>query len=343
MMPMMLFMAIVAGMGGGTPGALSMTMGFGIVTGFAAVGALVYALVWGATAHVLLSWTASPAGPMRRTFQAILFSAGAVTATIVPCVGWYFGWIWWPVSAVLMVREAQRVSGGKAAFAVLAWPVVSLILGAFAYVAFIVAAVMAPRAFALTPTLEIQRVSTALLSYTAANQGAYPAHAVELVGDSHLIGGDLVSFNSMTTTDDVPIANATLTQYDAARAAAQRALDNQAAAALPKDVVAHRVGDFVFCYHGLTPTTTFPAGTVPSSPWIVIQWPDPATNPAPRGNDIIAIGRADSSTQNIPFANFAGALTAENARRTTIGLPPIPFPQTVTHIAPAAASSSADP
>jgi hypothetical protein len=59
----------------------------------------------------------------RRTSQAILYSGGASIVSIVPCVGGVAGTIWWNVSAINMISKGQRVSGGRASFAVLFTPV----------------------------------------------------------------------------------------------------------------------------------------------------------------------------------------------------------------------------
>src|SRR6185503_14359479 len=50
----------------------------------------------------------------------------------VPCLGIHFSaisWVWPAVSAILMLRQAQRVSGGRACFAVLTPPLFLAVAG----------------------------------------------------------------------------------------------------------------------------------------------------------------------------------------------------------------------
>jgi hypothetical protein len=91
--------------------------------------------LWGLTAHGLLRVSGGCAHGLGRTFQAICYGSGANMLSAVPCVGAYVGWIWWAVSAVLMLKEGQCVSGRRASVAVLALPcaLALLVLGLYAW------------------------------------------------------------------------------------------------------------------------------------------------------------------------------------------------------------------
>jgi len=117
----------------------------GIALLFAAGGTLAFLAGWGAVAHGLLRATGSTAGTIGRTYQAIGYAAGANVMTAVPCVGYYFGWIWWVVSAVLMVKEGQRVQGWRATLAVLAFPALLLFTGVTLYAVLVTSLIISAR------------------------------------------------------------------------------------------------------------------------------------------------------------------------------------------------------
>src|SRR5262249_1672675 len=98
--------------------------------------------------------------------------------------------------------------------------------------------------------------------------------------------------------------------------------------ALPKNVIAHRLGDFVFTYHGINLTTADPGL------WLVIRSMDPDSNRMLAAARTIVVAKADGSTKVIG-GKFAQALAGQNQRRAKYGLAPLPDPATVTHSSPA--------
>jgi len=102
------------------------------VVGAVVAGLLLLVVVWGGIVHGILLMTGGAAYPLRRTYQAMLFSSGPVIVAAVPCFGPYMLYwaavIWWSISAILMLMIGQKVSGVRAALAVLGVPLV-LILG----------------------------------------------------------------------------------------------------------------------------------------------------------------------------------------------------------------------
>ncbi|MBT4530039.1 MAG: YIP1 family protein, partial [Phycisphaerae bacterium] len=88
---------------------------------------IIFAVVWGLTAHVLLQLTGGSTFTLRRTMQAILYSSGSIIIGIVPCCGGLASFVWWIVSATNMVKKGQRVHGGRASLAVVMPPLVAVI------------------------------------------------------------------------------------------------------------------------------------------------------------------------------------------------------------------------
>ncbi|MCZ6492859.1 MAG: YIP1 family protein, partial [Planctomycetota bacterium] len=95
-----------------------------IVFGSLAVG--LYILTWAGIAHGILRVTGKTAHTFRRTCHAICYSAPAGVVLAVPCCNILFGLVWWIASAAIMVKEAHKVHGARAALAVFVWPVLSV-------------------------------------------------------------------------------------------------------------------------------------------------------------------------------------------------------------------------
>lgn len=130
-----MFVVGAFGSGGGGPPPLALA---GMLSLVFAAGFLITPVtiaVWGLVVHGLLRFTGSTSGPLRRTYEAICYSTGANVGSAIPCLGFCFGWIWWLVSAVIMVKFAQKVEGWRAALAVLALPVgcLTAIIGLYAW------------------------------------------------------------------------------------------------------------------------------------------------------------------------------------------------------------------
>jgi hypothetical protein len=260
------------------------------------------------------------------------YSSGANAICALPCVGQYGGWIWWIVSAVFMVKDGQKVSGGRAAFSVLAFPL-ALMLGGVMLIA--IASILDSRSTGAASTYyvsstqrpETGAMTTALRAYAAAHNNRFPAHALEMVPTNHVTVSDFIATGSDTTESDVPVADIDLDQLQYLPANRKRMSVQAQASTLPANVIAHRVGDFVFTYHGIDVSTADP------QLWIVIFSEDPEVTATTRGFGITA-GRADGTIGSFtgPTAN---ELAAQNALRSMYGLAPLPDPATVTHAQPA--------
>lgn len=335
-------------------GAANWAMGFGllfVLVGFV-VGTLVGILVWGALTHGLLRVIGNPDGSLKRTYQALCYGSGPMILGAVPCVGVYFvpiGAIWWIVSAVLMVRASQKVDGVRATIAVLAPPglATSLIILAYAALFYAILTGTGPMAMNFpTPVSETQSILVAMKGFHD-ERGSLPGHAVELVDAPYLTAGEFTSAFSGTSVTRVPVGGASLGQLDFMRQEARDRVIRAALKGLPPGTVAHRLGDYVFTYHGIYPKKADPGL------WLVVASPDPAASsrPAvslydfpfaptsrPSARATIAVGRVDWTVLEIAAGEFAAALEKQNKLRADFNLPPLPDPKTVTHKRPAVAT-----
>lgn len=348
--PILIFQALimmVTGMAGGPgPGMFFSILGLGGIGVIIAAVILTCLMVglWGALTHGLLRLTAGSGPPPKtidRTYQALCYSSGANVSSIVPCVGSYFGWIWWVVSAVLMVREIHRIPGGRAAFAVITPPAIALLTCIGAYVLFFFAVITGSGPFGGIARLldddgsyEAGEIVTALTDYARDHEGHWPGHAIELVDADLIHAWDLIGGDTNTFIHHIPTGDLTLSDFDNLAPQRRRALVRAMVDALPEDVVAHRFGDFVFTYHGIDLETADPAL------WLVIFSPDPDVNPVTPGTPrrTMAIGTAGGEVITRSAFLIAPALVEQNALREAHGLPPLPDPSTVTHDRPARAS-----
>lgn len=325
--------------GGPTAGVLAGIMAggvvFGIVAGFVFV--LAYAGFWGLTTHLLLRVSGSDHGPLRVTMLSILYSSGTIVLSVIPCIG-NMALVWWIVSAILMVKESHNVSGVRATFTVLTGPVVALVLLVAGYMVIIAVALTGMSATAMTvaPQLRTQSAQTVLeglVAYAAVNGDRGPDHALELVLDTGLSEDQFIDPYTATATPDVPVVpGIDLLDLSLMSPDERPAVIDRAAAALPADVVAHRVGDFVFTYHGAVLDGGQPAL------WLVVMTPDPDTNQLPGLETPIVAGRADGTLLQILPDRFPLWLQWQNQLRAGQGLPSLPDPRTVTHRAPAVAA-----
>lgn len=325
--------------GGGSAMLAGMLAGF---VGFLIGGVITYAvlvLIWGALSHALLAVTAKPDRSIGATYQAICYASGANVLVMVPCFGIYLvplAWIWWTVSAVLMVAQRQRVSGWRATLAV-ALPPVAFILALaalFAYalystynVAQSTMATVAAQASTSTGT-----VAQAIIDH-ADETGAAPTHAIQLIREDRINPTDLYPGITMTNPINIPVANTTLQDFLTQLPSKQDELTQLAIESLPPDTIAYRLGDLVFTYPGIDV-----ANPPDPSLWLVIQWRDPFLNSQQGFNfpdATYTVGLADATTQSIDVSDFPEALAAQNELRQSLDLPPLPPPDTVTHLQPA--------
>jgi hypothetical protein len=290
-------------------------------------------LAWGVAAHGLLRITGTTSGTLGRTQQAICYSTGANTLTAIPCLGFYIGWIWWVVSAVLMVKEAQRVHGGRAALAVLAPPLALFGCVVGGYVWLFVSVIPGIQSKSLTNIGKSQTLTVlqAVQRYAGEHGGLGPRHASQLVVDGYLTPASFAMFGSGTTAAAVPVGSTTLEGLGALPDEEAQASVAEAAEGLPEGTVAHRVGDFVFVYRGVD----LSAGN--GGLWVVVAAPFVSASTA-AASPAVWVGCVDGSVTPITGVALPAALAAQNALRAEAGLPPLPDPTTVRQAQPGSAS-----
>ena len=213
--------------------------------------------------------------------------------------------------------------------------VVSLtVIGLYAFMMYWVFSAMAatPMGTAM-PWFKMQAMTGSLVSYRLDTSADGPTHALGLVAEDYLtISDEFVAFATLTTPQQIALPGgegSTLADIDAMNATERMQAALDAADSLPDGVIAHRLGDFVFTYHGIGTDAT------DSMLWLVIYWPDPDFNPVPGVSETIMVGQLDGTPLPIPMGAFPTALQRQNASRKAIGLPPLPDPATVTHAKPA--------
>jgi len=259
---------------------------------------LAYVLLWGLVAHGILKIGIGRTETIRRTFQALCYGAGAYVTAVTPCLGGYVGPVWWIVGAILMVREGHKVSGLRATIAVLAFPVGSVLLFVALYV-LLIAVMVASASGAATAAGQAAMAGQStrvlldgVLDHAAAHDGDGPGHALVLLDTTSVTEWNFVDTTTRTEVTDVPVAGAgSLLDFAVVPPDEKRELAEDAGAALPDDVVAHRLGDFVFTYHGMD------LANAPAGLWVVVMAPDPAVN---RAVGPIVVGKADGSVQPVP-------------------------------------------
>ncbi len=272
--------------------------------------------LWSLVAHGILRITGKTERGIGRTCTAIGYSSGANALTAIPICGAYVGWIWWAVSATLMVREAQKVHGFRAVLAVLAPPL--LVVGAYFGVAiFFVAAAgssgvfISPGgfgAFARRGT-ETTRVTGAIVRYAGEHQGRLPRHAIELVHEGYITSHDLVVPSTRTVEADVAVGSTDLENFIFLSEKERERVIEEAVAALGPKPVAHRLGDFIFIYHGADKQYQTP------DLWLVCRVGDSPNHPVVAG---FASGTTMAIVSNGPFRD------QQNTLRKSLGLPPLP-------------------
>ena len=176
---------------------------------------------------------------------------------------------------------------------------------------------------------ETRLVLTALLAYANENEGRGPSHAIEMSAKGRLPSTVFATFDSLTAPELVPLAGVTLAQYDEQSGERQDELLSRIAGdALPAGTAAHRLGDFVFMYHGVDLSDANP------NLWLVIWTPDPDQNPPPSPLEVLSVGVAGGEIERVGIEDFLSALSSQNVLRQREDLPRLSNPLIVTHARP---------
>lgn len=317
------WVALIFGFGAGSPqDVLQIAMAVGI---FAASLVAIFFL-WGAIAHGMLKITGGSAHGISRTYQALGYSSGAFVLQGIPCLGFYLeiGLVWWIVAAILAVRVAQKVHGGRATLAIMIPP--GLIIGGL-ITTWIIMVTTALGTIGgsfnqpmpiTSPGSGAQHAATTLLNWAAdEDDGAGPDHALRLVMDQ-IAGGDttLANLTPYSYPATTRLGNITLGEFIVLTPERQEVEIANLTSRMPSDVVAHRLGDYVYTYHGMD------LNSVDAGLWVVIVHPPSLGAP-------LAVGLTDGSVKNLSPATFDTDLEAQNDLRDRYNLPPLPHPKDV--------------
>lgn len=299
--------------------------------------------LWALLTHLLLMIGNTPVEKFSRTAHCIYYSSAANALTAIPCGGCsqLAGKIWWLVSAILMVKEAQCVSGGRATFAVLVSGII--VWGGTAVVAVGVAfmSMGLPGAGGLAnfganfgSNFVAQSLWSELSSHASAHNGYGPKHAIELLNSGS--NPSFIQFTIVSSESSVPVGDTNLQQFKLSSVAEQRDIINDLVANQPANIVAHRLGDVIFTYHGIDFTTA------DRRLWAFILSPQP--NQQLQATPLqLTIARLDGSTYQFGPEKFAVELEAQNRFRQIDGLPPLPADVlSVVHGTPAVALPTGD-
>lgn len=347
--PMMCFMLPVTmgaggpGGGGGARALWGPLVVFGSLLGGIILGAAIGLWLGPLIAHGTMRLLGSGRGGYNRTLGAVCYTCGPCILSAVPCLGFYIfaiSLIWWMISASLALAEAHRdrVWKGVVSMILPALLVPAVPIGAWLIVVFwMMGAGGALGGAPIIAQIATQaKVSSLSMAWrTQAMNASGPIHAAQLLESGFVKRETFLLETSRLAFEDVPVGSLTLADFDQSPGVAlsetQQSAIAQAAAALPADVIAHRLGDFVFTYHGIDPTIA------PADLWVVIAAPiaDPLAPASPIAEFVI--GTVGSGVEAIAAADFPAALAKQNDLRARFNLAPLPPPETVTHDQPAVA------
>ncbi len=316
---------------------------FGLLLGGCILGAAVGLWLGPLIAHGTLRAMGSGRGGFNRSLGAVCYTCGPCVLSAVPCLGFYIfaiSWIWWFISASLALAEAHRDRVWKAVVAMLlpallvpAVPIGAWLLLMFSFVG--VGGSLGGAAMIGQISTQVKVSSLVMAWRTQTINTSGPVHAAQLLESGFLSAETFVVEGSLLALEDVPVGPLTLADFDEATGSAldesQRSAIAQAAAALPPDVIAHRLGDFVFTCHGIDPTIA------PADLWVVLAAPltDPLAPTDPTAQ--IIVGKVGSGVEAIPAGEFSAALQKQNDLRARFNLAPLPLPESITHDQPAVA------
>jgi len=324
-------------MGSGFTPSQDSFIALGIFFGMLLVAPILTLLAWASISHAILRLTGPTEHSIGGTYQCFCYAAAADVFKAVPCFNVYFFWlgtIWWGVSATLMVSERQRVGGGRAALAVVAPLAVVFALGVAAiftgfYYTMQSAQATMVAAGAQGPVAKAAVIAGTFEIFQEMN-GRMPDHGLELVSALDLDPDALTLDMSFTQTINIPVGTRTIEDFAAAGPEEQAALLEEAIAALPDGVIAHRLGDVVFTYHGIDDLDEPDPGL-----WIMVASPDPRLQQWGRMGLQATVVHLDGTTESLDARAFANALDLQNVLREEAGLAPLPHPDAVSHEAPA--------
>lgn len=328
------FFGFLFGFGGGGSGVGMVGAAIGGFAGMLlgwAVSLVVICYVWTALVHLILRMSGDTPHPFNRTLTAIFYSSGANGLLAIPCMGQYISPLWWLVSACIMVKSAQKATGLRASLAVCIPPVLAFAITIGGYIAFMLTVVSTAPWNATAPISQPKAVassmSSSLISYSQDNNGQLPDHALRLLDNITLSSSDFSTYTDPTYfPGNIPSSSPssfqtfgkfTIEEFEVAPTATQ-SLYIDSWLASNANVIAHRIGDFVFVYHGIN------VEQADTGLWLYIMQPHSDKYAPVNAVNTYYVGLADGSVSSFPKASLSSELAAQNTLRKSAGLPPLP-------------------
>ncbi|MBX3357178.1 MAG: YIP1 family protein [Phycisphaeraceae bacterium] len=306
---------------------------------------IVAMVLWALCTHLILALTGGTPRGVSGTLACACYASGANVLLAIPCLSFYMiplAWIWSAIALSIMLIVAQRVSALRGILAAVIPPLL-LVLTGVGLVGFAiwtttqqVAAMAATQSGSVAATMAIEAVTDGIMEFVEDNEGSLPPHGVALVADRHLSISDLYS-SGMPAAPDRMVAGVDLIDLVTMSQSDKTAAVERAAGMLPDGVIAHRVGDVVFAYHGIDMVDE---ATDPRL-WICVLVPESGAGPATLRiiRRMVMVGRVDGQTEGFSSDSWPEQLNLQNALRAKHGLAPLPDPLGVSQDAPVAATT----
>lgn len=298
------------------------------------VSLLVLLTVWTAVTHGVLLLTGKLNWSIGRTFHAMAYSIGCISLMAVPCFGIYFSFVpllWWMISVMVMLTVAHDIAPWRAIVAAGTFPVI-IVLGFIGL--FTAGALLGSSSVQRLQTTAVQASTTSATQMSADLQtylddhGAYPAFGLQIIDGDRSKLTDFTMQLSLVDAGDVNIGDVTLEDLMQLPSGRLRERVQAIAEALPSDVIAHRIGDYVFVYHGITKPPQ------DSALWSMVLIPTDSLRFGGTPVQTIRTVRVDGVVELYDDITFTQALRDQNKRRTANGLPELPDLKSITIFSP---------
>lgn len=324
-----------AGMGMGAMGWFAILQaGASLVAYFAILGTVIL------LSHGVLSACGGATRTLGATVEVICYTCGPLVIMLIPCLGGCispFAITWWLVCAGMALAARHKAAPWQATLAMVLSGLPAMVIGfVLGWMLLVYSFVGVPMPGAALATGQagagVGSMAMAWRIEMASPSIRTPLHAAQFLDSGFVQPSSFLTAGTTLTLADVPVGSLTLADFSdtsgARLADAQRAALAEAAASLPANIIAHRVGDMVFTYHGINPATAA------QELWVVIASPLPANT---IGLPAIVVGKVGGGTESFTSDAFPAALASQNALRARFGLAPLPGPEKVTHDQPAVA------
>jgi hypothetical protein len=173
--------------------------------------------------------------------------------------------------------------------------------------------------------VDTKYVLGALLAYAQEHKGRGPKHAAQLLLEGRVRPGAFLLTDSLSVLSSVRLADSLLSRFEDLPPEDQARAVRSAVERLPEGTIAHRLGDFVFTFHGVDLADPEP------KLWVIVWSPDPAQNGPPSRDELIPVGLACGKVAQIAVSEFAAVLDTQNQLRADLDLPPLVNPFMVRH------------